>query len=171
MRQAPSLHNPVASALTFLGLLQPFRVHPRALTVLKHCVRCLVQDEGKIETDSTRLWPKDMCFMSQSCDGVSLEKTRSRIDDIQTLKDVEKSLRLLTENLKATITNNCAAVLPATRQFGFALLLDEVLLLVLKQLLDSYENPFFGARMIIRTLSLVSTRFREMVLACTELWT
>ncbi|KAL5527849.1 hypothetical protein ACEPAG_6650 [Sanghuangporus baumii] len=75
--------------------------------------------------DSTRLWPEDMRSMSHSCDWVSLEKIRSRIDDIQTLKDVEKSLRLLTENLKTVITSSCAAVLPATRQFGFALLPDE----------------------------------------------
>ncbi|KAL5507759.1 hypothetical protein ACEPAH_5377 [Sanghuangporus vaninii] len=147
------------------------RVHPRVLTILDQCMRQLVEDEGKIETNSTRLWPEDMCFSSHSCGGSSVQEVRSRIDDIQTLKDVEKGLKLLTQNLKAAITNACAAILPATQQFGFALLPDEVMLLVLKQLFESYTDPFFGAHEIIRTLSLVSGRFREMVLACTELWT
>ncbi|KAL5529930.1 hypothetical protein ACEPAF_6187 [Sanghuangporus sanghuang] len=146
------------------------QVHPRVLTILEQCMRRLVEDEGEIETNSTRLWPEDMCFTSQNCGESSLQEIRSRIDDIQTLKDVEKGLKLLTENLKAAITNSCAAILPATRQFGFALLPDEVILLVLKQLFDSYKDPFFGAHEIIRTLSLVSVRFREMVLVCTELW-
>ena len=92
------------------------------------------------------------------------------IDEIQTLKMLSKDLTRLKDSLDEFIDTRLKEVLPMTRHHGLASLPNEIILLVFKQLLGLYDDPFVGSRSIIYYLSLVSRRFRENVLAFADAW-
>ncbi|KAL5507797.1 hypothetical protein ACEPAH_5415 [Sanghuangporus vaninii] len=148
-----------------------FCFHPKALAILEQCVRKLMDDGGNIGRDPAKLWSGAMFTNPSSGAESSLENTRTRVDEIQTLKSLSKNMNRLKESLDMFIENQCEELLPATRHHGLASLPNEILLHVFKQLLDLYDNQFIGSRMIIRDISLVSKRFRENVLAFAEVWT
>ncbi|KAL5529967.1 hypothetical protein ACEPAF_6224 [Sanghuangporus sanghuang] len=148
-----------------------FCFHPKALAILEQCVRKLMDDGGNIGRDPAKLWSGAMFTNPSSGVESSLENTRTRVDEIQTLKSLSKDMSRLKESLDMFIENHCEELLPATRHHGLTSLPNEILLHVFKQLLDLYDNQFFGSRMIIRDISLVSKCFRENVLAFAEVWT
>ena len=66
-------------------------------------------------------------------------------------------------------------ILPATRHHGLASLPNEILVVIFEKSVDlnkhRYRSPCETVHHVIHTLSSVSKRFREIVLACSELWT
>ena len=74
------------------------------------------------------------------------------------------------DNLDAFIERSRSKILPATRRSGLASLPREILHLILKELLHMQGDPFCGARVIIRDLSLTSRAFRDVVIEASEVW-
>ncbi|KAL5487544.1 hypothetical protein ACEPAI_5652 [Sanghuangporus weigelae] len=148
-----------------------FCFHPKALATLEQCVRRLTDDGGSTGMNPATLWSDAALNKASSGAESSLENTRTRVDEIQALKNLSKNMDRLKENLDMFIESRWEEILLATRHHGLASLPNEILLHVFEQLLDLYGNPFSGSRMIIRDMSLVSKHFRENVLAFTEVWT
>ncbi|KAL5487545.1 hypothetical protein ACEPAI_5653 [Sanghuangporus weigelae] len=148
-----------------------FCFHPRALVVLEQCVRKLINDGGCIGKDPAKLWSEVMFTSPSSGAESSSENTRTRVDEIQALKNLSKNMDRLKKSLDMFIEDRCEEILPATRHHGLVSLPNEILLHVFEQLLGLHDDQFYGSRMIIRDMSLVSKHFRENVLAFADVWT
>ncbi|OCB91197.1 hypothetical protein A7U60_g1543 [Sanghuangporus baumii] len=103
-----------------------FCFHPKALAILEQCVRKLMDDGGNI--GCAKLWSGAMFTTPSSGVESSLENTRTRVDEIQTLKSLSKDMSRLKESLDMFIENHCEELLSATRHHGSTSLPNEILL-------------------------------------------
>ena len=107
----------------------------------------------------------------------SLERRQTRMAEIQMLKDLSTGLDHFKRSLDSFIEDCRENILPASRHQGLASLPDEILLQIFERLLDQLlddhpiDGSFDASRKLIRRLSLVSKRFRENLLAFSEVWT